>query len=247
MVAHAALAHMLSRPYYKIAAAEPEFRAGIVAYVRETPTIADTKFDFARSLTGAAHAVLCADKTSLDGLLERLYQFDMETAQMAEHEIRVAVASHDDDKRRQISGYIPYDRAGDAAWAIFENNRNPQWAISAYEAYIRAGEISANLDREYSVHFYRNAGDAANALSKITRRTEWLRAAISCYDRFLRYYYSNNGQETLIDVKTERLINAVRQNRDFVQHILSARGPQRKGQYPKSASGREIRRRGSHR
>lgn len=125
---------------------------------------------FLKKLTKVASHLLKAYPKSLDGLLERLFQINLEGVQI----LRDAPQTTARDAEREVS--LPahlYSHASDVAKALFEKTGDVHWGTQYYRCRAESAKLSEGYDPIYASFAHSHAGEAAHKLFEQTRDATW--------------------------------------------------------------------------
>lgn len=194
----------------------PECKALVLKYISAHESVADENILFIKRLTKVASHILSSDPDSLDGLLERLYKFNIEGADMSKangldrytQKNLLSMQSHFNSHAGSTSKE-KFDRTGDVSWA-------EKW----YDSEKLSAEISAEFDPKHSAHAYSFTGDAAKVifehlLSEGRVEKKWAKRAIKCYEEFIKYY------DSYPDSKMNNVITRIRSDIDHLGTFAS--------------------------
>ena len=149
---------------------EPEeCREKVLEFIANTESVSDRDILFIKRFTKVAHHVHKSYPDSFNGLLERLYQFNMDGIILI-HKGRVR--GHNKDNLSSISSHLQA-YAGDVARAIFEKTGDVSWAKREYDRYRLSAEESLEFDLKHSAHAYSFAADVAQAIFEKTGDVSW--------------------------------------------------------------------------
>ena len=143
-------------------------KEAVIKFIKETPTVIDRDITFIKRLTKVAYHVIQADKSSLDSLLERIYQFTSEGLSKIDPEINTLTESNLYTIKSHLSNY-----AGGFAKILYEKNKDKCWGEKAYKNYIKAASMNMDKDQNLSAHSYKSAAMVAESLFKETEEIYW--------------------------------------------------------------------------
>lgn len=178
----------------------------VLEYLRLSTTISHLDVDFIKNFTKVARHILESEPASLDGLLEKLYNYDMEGVE----KVRGGIEDRTSTNLTSLESHLLGD-AGDAARELFRITQDISWAGRGYNAYKKSADMTASTEPKHSAHAYSFAGDAAKALNKATKNPLWAQTAIKCYEKFLEYYRKNP------DLRMNETIRFVRGDMNFLR------------------------------
>lgn len=140
-------------------------KALVVEYISLAPTVSHQNIQFIKNVTKISSNILKSDPNSLDGLLEKVFQFNNEGIQIIEENYTqnypLNLKSH----------FFAYE--GDVAKALFKKTQDVTWAKEWYKDYKTSADISIITDPKHAAYAYGFAGDAAKTLFETTREVGW--------------------------------------------------------------------------
>ena len=158
----------------------------VLEYLRLSTTISHLDVDFIKNLTKVTRHILESEPASLDGLLEKLFSYNMEGVE----KVRGGIEGRTSANLTSLESHLLGD-AGNAARALFDTSNDISWAERWYDANKKSADMTVEIEPRHSAHAYSFAGNAAKALNKATKNPSWAQTAIECYYKFLEYYKKN--------------------------------------------------------
>lgn len=181
----------------------------VLGYLSMQSTVLGENTAFINQLIKSVRHILDSEPSSLDGFLEKYYNFGIGGIEKFGN-VTEGIA---ESNLMSLESRFLAD-AGNAAKALFNITGDNSWAKRWYDSYKQSANMTEESEPRHSAHAYRFAGNAANALSKSTRNNLWTKNAIECYEKFLSYYEQNQ------DPSIKGLINRIKGNVIFLQRFV---------------------------
>ncbi|MDP1695555.1 MAG: hypothetical protein Q8L29_01425 [archaeon] len=191
-------------------------KKAVLNFIRQMKSLKDRDIIFIKKLTKVANHLRKAGE--LNGLEEKLYQFNMEGVEklMANH------IGLDEKCILNLKSHL-FSYAGNSARAIFENTGDILWAKRRYDSYHTSAEIVRDSDLKHSAHAYSFAGESALIIFKNINEISWVEKGYQAYrnsaDIFLKFNPKNSAHVFSHAGNSAELIGV--QNRDKL-YILRA-------------------------
>lgn len=152
-------------------------KTAAVLYIRENETVAHEDVIFIKRLTKIASRILAEDSFSLDGLLTRLFEFNLQGIEKVE---QGNMDGYSLNNIKSIHSHF-YSHAANIAKYIFYNTDDIEWAKKWYDCSEKSAILSEEIYPEHSGNAYVFTGNAANILFEHTGDVMWAEKA---YDYF---------------------------------------------------------------
>jgi hypothetical protein len=155
-------AKLLEANYNNIISEDVEFQ--LIKYIEATPSLERCDISFIKKITKVATNIIGSGKTSLDGLLERIYQY---------HEEGVELIHKSGEYHKQqslITASHLASHAGDVAERIYKKTEDNAWAEKWFESQVSASVMLDSLkdlaekEIEHSSICKSKAGGAARTM-----------------------------------------------------------------------------------
>lgn len=179
----------------------------VLEYIKDTQSLLEEDILNIRLLVKKARHILNSDPDSLDGSLEKLYQFHIDGIQKT----KKLIEGYAQDDLLSIRAHL-YPSKGNVAKALFKKTRDISWAKQWYEDYKMSADMTIDTEPLHSAHASYFAGNAARILYEKTKKRKWNKIAIRCYNKFLSYYESNPNP------RMNKLINNAKSKIDYLEN-----------------------------
>ena len=146
----------------------PECKDLALEYMGLADSVSHKDIIFIKQLTKVIRSILKSDPDSLDGLLERVFQFNNEGVQIIED----GLDGYTENRLLNLKAHFFADK-GDVSEALYGKTQDIAWAEKWHSAYKASADMSTNIDPRHAAYAYGFAGDAAKALFDRTGDTAW--------------------------------------------------------------------------
>lgn len=140
----------------------------VVEYISLADSVLHKNIIFIKQLSKVASNILKSDPSSLETLLEKLFQFNNEAIQLIEN----GLDGYTQNRLLSLKAHFFAD-LGDVSKALFEKTQYVIWAEEWYSAYKTSADMSINIDPRHTAYAYGFAGDAAETLFEKTGNIGW--------------------------------------------------------------------------
>src|SRR3989338_450108 len=140
----------------------------VIGYISLIDSVLQKNIIFIKQLTKVISNILKSDPDSLDGLLERVFQFSNEGIQIIEK----GLDGYTENRLLSLKAHFFADQ-GDVSKALFKKTQDVTWAEKWYSAYKTSADMSVNIDPRHAAYAYGFAGDAARVLFEKTGDVTW--------------------------------------------------------------------------
>ena len=189
MMTPPSLPHLLSENYGFLHS--DECKQQVIEYVKDNKSIAHEEIIFIKSLTKVAEHILESDPGSLDGLLQRIYDFHIEGIMKIQSESGNGGSNYAKEHMTLMRSHL-HTHAANFAKAILKNMRNGEnnpmqklfWAQEMYNNHLFSADLISDIDPKHASVQYSNAGKAAWIVFKILedqkdapleKKIEWMK------------------------------------------------------------------------
>lgn len=146
----------------------------LIIYFQAIDTLRDKDIYFLNQVGKIADTLLKERYPLEVALLEKIYTFDLEGAEMSKKGI-----PHRDEACSIAWEAAFLAHAGNAAETIFRNISDLSWAERWYDAYHTSASLTLETNPEHSLYAFAIAGNAAQNIFKQTKDSNW---GINCYN-----------------------------------------------------------------
>jgi len=189
------LEKLLERNYHRIR--DEECKSRVIDYISSQRTVFGDNIFFIKHLTKVAHHIIKSDPESIDNLLERLYQFNMEGIEM----ISLGEVSITSDSNLKVLESHFSSHAASVAYKVFKKTNNIGWLKRAYSRSIESADLIINESTIHAAHSYQFAGHSASQIHRLTGELDWCKKAFEAYESTSQLFDSKNKKNRLSAIK----------------------------------------------
>ncbi len=152
-----------------------ECRNLALEYIRHKEDVYDETIHFTKRLTKVGSHILKSEPKQLEGLLERLYSFNIEGAEKIEN----GWPSASTPRKYLVMRPHFYSHGGDCARTLHDQKGDQAWAEKWYQAHLTSAEAAEGIDQRHAIHTRGISATAARRLYQQTNDPNWMKR---CYE-----------------------------------------------------------------